>query len=201
MINFDYKKFEEEILNQDYYIQDNFFATELVLNLKNTFEDYLTQKKFNQSRIGKSASIQENTAIRSDEICWIENWNDSAELLIFQKFLTELSQFCRSAFYLPLKRFESHFALYSEGSFYKRHLDQHKNSPHRQISIILYLSEFKPDNGGELIIYPNGKSQIKISPIAGRLVVFKSADLPHEVLVTHAKRCSLTSWLRDDEDI
>ena len=36
-----------------------------------------------------------------------------------------------------------------------------------------------------------------VLPLGGRLVVFLSEDIPHEVLPTQKERISITGWLRN----
>lgn len=198
MFNFNFQHFEKQILENDYFIGDHFFNKDQIKNV----QAFLKEKKhfFSPAKIGKNNSTILNSQIRSDSILWIDDWNKTQELKDFKLFLDTLQNFCRENFFLPLKRFESHFAFYPQGSFYQKHLDQHKNSPNRHISVVLYLSDFKNGNGGQLKIYPinKEKSPIEVDPIAGRIVVFKSAGLLHEVLETKAERFSITSWIRDD---
>ena len=104
-------------------------------------------------------------------------------------------------FFLSMKRFESQFAIYQKGGFYKKHLDQLKKTRHRQVSCILYLDDCLA--GGELLIFnKNNKNQLDYTytPKAGEMVLFFSKSIYHEVLPTQQKRYSLTTWFRDDED-
>lgn len=55
---------------------------------------------------------------------------------------------------LGLFGFESHFALYPTGSFYRRHLDQFQGASHRTVSCITYLNDdWLPEHGGALRLY------------------------------------------------
>ena len=93
------------------------------------------------------------------------------------------------------------FAYYPQGTFYKKHLDQHRHLPHRFISCILYLSPWKPGNGGELRMETKRGTKL-IEPLQNRFVTFLSSQIPHEVLpILEGDRYSLTSWLRDDLDL
>ena len=51
------------------------------------------------------------------------------------------------------------------------------------------------NDGGELEIFRKDGSSFLVEPIAGRCVMFKSAEVPHGVLESHINRCSLTGWL------
>jgi SM-20-related protein len=67
--------------------------------------------------------------------------------------------------------------------------------------MVLYLNKnWAFENGGELVIYTqqNGKEEnLKILPKFGRLVIFESSILEHEVKpVLKGERFSLTGWLK-----
>jgi len=67
--------------------------------------------------------------------------------------------------------------------------------------MVLYLNKiWDAQNGGELVIYTqnNGKEEaIKVIPKFGRLVIFESSVLEHEVKpVLKGKRLSITGWLK-----
>ena len=96
---------------------------------------------------------------------------------------------------------EFHYALYPEGTFYKRHLDTFQNDDRRKLSMVCYLNEqdWQPEYGGELVIYTNenGKEEEKvIYPFPGRVVIFESQLLEHEVKPVKTKRLSITGWLK-----
>ncbi|MCD8528996.1 MAG: 2OG-Fe(II) oxygenase [Chitinophagales bacterium] len=102
----------------------------------------------------------------------------------------------KQEFYLPLKDFESMYAIYPSGAFYKKHTDQFVQQPHRIISLVYYMNQnWKEKDGGHLVIYKD-KNAITINPLFNRLVLFKS-ELWHEVLPCAQKRYSLTSWMKD----
>ena len=62
--------------------------------------------------------------------------------------------------------------------------------------MIMYLNEdWVAADGGELCIH-HADSLQNIAPENGRIVFFKSNELPHEVLVTNKKRMSITGWLK-----
>jgi SM-20-related protein len=96
---------------------------------------------------------------------------------------------------------EFHFAVYPQGRFYKRHLDTFQNDQRRKLSIVLYLNKnWSATNGGELVIYKqtnNQENAISILPKFGRLVVFESQVLEHEVKpIKQGLRLSITGWLK-----
>ncbi len=103
--------------------------------------------------------------------------------------------------FFGLKSFEAHFARYPIGSFYKRHLDQFQQVPYRIVTVIIYLNDSwtETDEGALRMYIPNEDGIETIQdflPLPGRMVVFLSAEIPHEVLPTNKERNSITGWLR-----
>ena len=98
---------------------------------------------------------------------------------------------------LSLKDFEVHMTVYPIGSFYKRHLDQFKKDDHRKLSVILYLNnDWQDSHGGQLRMYFPGQTK-DFLPLAGRLVIFRSDEIEHEVLPATRERLSITGWVLD----
>jgi SM-20-related protein len=94
---------------------------------------------------------------------------------------------------------EFHYAVYPKGTFYKRHLDTFQNDDRRKLSMVCYLNDDSWDktNGGELVIYPENSNEVIIHPLLGRVVIFESQLLEHEVRpVFNDMRLSITGWLK-----
>ena len=96
---------------------------------------------------------------------------------------------------------EFHYALYPKGTYYKRHLDTFQNDDRRKLSFVCYLNEdgWLPENGGELALYlnENGQETEKIIyPFPGRVVIFESQIIEHEVRPVNKERLSITGWLK-----
>lgn len=196
-----WSSFREELVlslvEQGYFSQNAFLPVDFLDFLAGRSRLLAEKDLFKEASIGKGAIKTQNEAIRSDQIRWIDEGDLTYSSI--QEFLTPLIQIAREDLFLPIKRSESHFAHYSEGSFYKRHSDRHKNSPSRLLTCVIYLSDLEPSEGGELVIYPENSSRVKIHPRAGKIVLFKS-ELEHEVLLARKDRWSLCSWLREDID-
>ena len=191
----------ENILNdleqQGWSVQEQFFPSELVLELSETLSSLRQQGILNQAGVGRKEGFHIEQSIRSDEISWFEetNLNEAQKkyLTITKKIQDEINQ----RFYLGLFDFEVHFALYSPNAFYKRHLDQHKNQDTRVLTLITYLNEgWNKEDGGELQLYLKNGQTISILPNAGTIVCFLSAEFEHEVLPAKRERASLTGWFR-----
>ena len=196
------QKFEfliEGILENGYGICDDFLDKSEVESLLRTFSMRYKQGKFKEASIGQINQVQKNTAIRGDEILWLENESiDLAERSLLnknQEFVNYLNRTC----YLGIVDTEIHFAKYTIGKFYRRHRDTFQAKKGRVLSVIYYLNvDWIPENGGNLIIYThknNLENAISIAPLAGRMVCFESEKLDHEVTEAFADRFSVTGWL------
>ena len=161
------------------------------------------QGQFHDARIGREQQLARVTSIRGDSILWLEPESQyPASQEIFQ--LTGLMQQALNRyFFLGLKQMELHYARYASGTGYARHLDQHKNTAFRKITLVSYLNpDWSEADGGELVLYdPESPLQEiqRILPIAGRTVIFRSDLIEHEVLPCQKPRWSITGWFRDDE--
>ena len=122
------------------------------------------------------------------------NEHENAFLDRIAAFVSYLNRSC----YTGITGYEFHFALFDNGSFYRKHLDQFQDNSSRQFSMITYLNaNWQAEDGGELCIY-DGEATQKIAPTNRKTVFFKSNELVHEVLETHKPRLSVTGWLRRD---
>ncbi len=201
-MNAKYTQAIDEIAEKGWSIIPNFLDAETVKALLAEQRKLIAEGAFRQAGIGKGLSFQVRPEIRSDHVMWMEPDNLTHLQKAYWDKIDELRTIFNQEFYLGLKSFECHFALYPKGSFYKKHLDQHKQVQYRIISCVFYLNdEWQPEDGGRLRIY-EGESDnkfIDIDPIAGTLVCFKSAEVHHEVLPTNKERYSITGWLRINE--
>jgi len=198
----DQATFIQKLVEQHYVYLPNFFEEEFTEVLEEHCTQLFQNGKMRPAKIGKKTQLKRIPQIRGDWIQWIDYESSPHYLKLYQNFLRELQDFLRIELRLALKRFESQFAVYPEGAFYKRHLDQHTQSPHRQISTVLYLNQGADPlaSGGELVLYDSfGKVIRTLPPLRGSFICFLSSQLPHEVLKSNFERKTLTSWLRDDE--
>lgn len=147
--------------------------------------------------VGKNFDYVKNAEIRGDVIRWMdENSDDSFE----QRFFTQVKQFIahlNATCYTGIDAYEFHYAYYTEGSFYKRHLDRFKTDKGRQFSFVLYLNDnWTPENNGRISLYlPDG--EYTIYPHAGRVAFFRSDRTEHEVHPAIGRpRLSIAGWLK-----
>jgi SM-20-related protein len=192
----------QEIYSNSYVVVDNFVDEAFRKALLKEQTDLLNQGQFTKAAVGKGDQKQVRTEIRSDEVLWMDPTALSPLQSIFWEKVAEVQQVLNRRCFLGLKSFEGHFARYPIGSFYKRHLDQFHAVPHRIVTVILYLNEsWTEADGGQLRMYfpqEDGSERLEdVLPLGGRLVVFLSEEIPHEVLPTLKERISITGWLRN----
>ena len=103
---------------------------------------------FGAARIGGDRSLQRRKDIRGDSTCWIipPLWPAEQALLgELERLRLELN---REAM-LGLFELELHYAWYSPGTGYARHVDQPQGCVERRVSLVLYLNQdWMPAAGG-----------------------------------------------------
>lgn len=148
--------------------------------------------------VGRAQQHVANANIRRDAISWIESTKGAQGQWL--AFSAQLQQHLNRTLMLGLFSFESHFAHYAPGAFYKTHVDAFKGQANRVLSVVLYLNpDWGSGDGGEMVLYSDqdpGTVLCKVNPHAGTLVVFLSEDFPHEVLPAQRDRYSIAGWYR-----
>lgn len=177
-------------------IAENFLSTKLALDLKGNLIKLYAEQQMLHAGTGNDGLLQHDKLVRSDKIYWLDrkhnNLHENDFFDLMDLFVSHLNSTC----YTSITGYEFHYALYEEGSFYKKHLDQFRSNDSRQYSMIMYLNTgWQQNDGGELCIH-HGDHLQNITPINGKSVFFKSSELAHEVLLTHKPRMSITGWLK-----
>lgn len=196
-----YERIISDIADKKYSIIDDFFEEAEVNELRKSLRTKYEEDNFKKAAIGNRTNEIVARSIRGDFILWInEAEAGEAEKIYFDKINSLVNYLNRTCFMGILTK-EFHYALYPEGTFYKRHLDTFQNDGRRKLSMVCYLNDedWKPENGGELTIYTqdNGKEEeINIYPFPGRVVIFESQELEHEVKPVKVPRLSITGWLK-----
>ena len=146
--------------------------------------------------VGRGPSSEIREGIRGDHIQWI----DPGQAEVCDSYLglmDSLREAINRGLFLGLEDFESHFALYPPGAFYLKHVDRFRDDDRRMVSAVVYLNDgWLPEHGGQLRMYLDNDRVHDVQPIGGCLVVFLSAEVPHEVLPATRDRLSLTGWFR-----
>ncbi len=150
---------------------------------------------------GRGNAPVRDRSVRRDKIAWLQG-TESPQSELFG-FLESLRQGLNQRLFLGLKRFEAHYATYHRGDFYRAHVDSFQGRASRIVSLVLYLNDdWQPTDGGALQVF-NRESENEVSglvlPEMGRVALFMSEEIRHEVLEAHRTRYSLACWLRQDE--
>lgn len=189
-----------ELESQGCSVVDNFLANDIIQALRNDLLTQWQEGKFNPAGIGKGSQRIINQTIRSDNVCWLEPQSTTPAQTIYWHSIEQLRLSLNRQLFLGLVEFEAHQSVYPAGSFYCRHLDQFYGVGLREVTVILYLNDnWQPHEGGELLLYTDMTTQKPLKtiyPRAGQLVVFMSADFPHEVLPANRQRLSITGWFK-----
>lgn len=178
-------------------IATNFLTISLANELKKNLLNLNNQQQLFKAGTGNKKDINQSIKVRSDVIYWLDKeHNNKAENDFFiqiESFIKYLNMNC----YSGIVDYEFHYSLYEIGCFYVKHIDQFKNDSKRSFSMISYLNNnWQPNDGGELMIYKESSIQ-KITPNEGKTILFKSNEMPHEVLLTNQPRMSVTGWLKN----
>lgn len=193
-----YEKVIEGLMEQKYSIADDFFSNEEVQMLRDSLLRKYKEDTFKKSAIGNQSNAKIINEVRGDFILWLDEADASDGEMHFFNKLNDFVNYLNRTCYLGITDKEFHYAVYPPGTFYKRHLDTFQNDSRRKLSIVCYLNseDWKPEYGGELCIYFDDKPSLDIYPLAGRLVIFESQVLEHEVKPVKKERLSITGWLK-----
>lgn len=197
-----YEKIIDDLSNQKYSISDFFFSTEETKQLREAIIRKENKKDFHQAAVGSSVNEQIVKSIRGDKIRWIDEENKTETEEIFFSKINDFIDYLNLTCYMGIEESEFHYAIYPEGTFYQKHVDAFKNDDRRTLSIVLYLNdeEWKDEFGGQLTLYLADENKVEkeldILPLAGRLAVFDSKTIPHEVKTVNRPRYSITGWLK-----
>jgi len=186
----------------DSYLQDKigiatrFLNENLSIGLQQNILQLQKDELMTVAGIGNEKVKDAGQKMRGDKIYWMDKNNSNIYeqefLRLIEDFITHLNSTC----YTGINAYEFHYAVYEEGSFYKRHKDQFKNDSNRKYSLINYLNEnWLDENGGQLMVYQNESVQ-KILPESQTAVFFKSDEMEHEVTKANRPRMSITGWLK-----
>lgn len=191
----------DALVARGYWVADDVLPDDLLHGLLTHF-DQLQSTEFKAAGVGRQSDFQVQADVRADKIHWIEN--NTAITADFLQWMDNLRVAINQRLFMGVFDYESHFAFYPIGAFYKKHLDAFRGQSNRVLSTVLYLNQdWLADHGGELVIYAEDDSRIieKISPAFGRLVIFLSEKFPHEVLPATRERKSIAGWFRINQGV
>jgi SM-20-related protein len=177
-------------------LAEHFLQEPLAIQLKANLLALHHDQQLREAGIGNRTVHVQDKLLRSDKIYWLDRLHENVAENLFLDLMDNFVVYLNSTCYTGITGYEFHYALYEKGSFYKRHLDQFRSDNSRVFSMIMYLNaNWQSQDSGELCIYHPDHTQT-IAPLNGQCVFFKSNELEHEVLETHAVRMSITGWLK-----
>jgi SM-20-related protein len=186
----------------DSYLANNvgidkaFMSESLCKGLQQNIRQLQLNNTLTAAGIGNAKLKDSDQKMRGDKISWLDKSNNN---VFEQEFLSLAEDFIghlNSTCYTGINSYEFHYAVYEQGSFYKRHIDQFKTDNKRKFSFINYLNDDWLDaDGGQLCVYPDNEIQT-IQPHAKTAVFFKSDEVEHEVMLCNRSRMSISGWLK-----
>jgi SM-20-related protein len=173
-----------------------FLPERLSIGLRQNIVQLQQDEMMKEAGIGNEHIKDGNQKMRGDKIYWMDKNHDNIYenefLQLAEDFIGHLNSTC----YTGISGYEFHYAVYEEGSFYKRHKDQFRNDSNRKYSLISYLNEnWEEEDGGQLLIYKDNGTQA-VLPHSQTGVFFKSDEMEHEVTIANRSRMSITGWLK-----
>ena len=177
-------------------VDASFLTQALSTGLQQNILKLQKEELMTSAGIGNEKIKDPGQKIRGDKIYWLNknspNIYEQQFLQLVENFIDHLNSTC----YTGINAYEFHYAVYEEGSFYKRHKDQFKNDSNRKYSLINYLNEnWLEEDGGQLLVYQNEETQ-SILPQSQTAVFFKSDEMEHEVAKANRSRMSISGWLK-----
>ena len=183
-------------LNNKIGIDAGFLNESLANGLQENILRLQNDELMTAAGIGNAEVKDSRQKMRSDKIYWLDkkhnNVYEQEFLQLIEDFISHLNSTC----YTGINDYEFHYAVYEEGSFYKRHKDQFKNDDNRKYSLINYLNDnWLETDGGQLLLYQDEYIQ-KVLPRSQTAVFFKSDEMEHEVATANRRRMSISGWLK-----
>ena len=176
-------------------------GSELLSGLRDEVQILDRTEALRRAGVGRGTDLQRDRSVRRDKIAWLQGMTlVQSELFgFFEAVRLGLNQ----RLFLGLRRFEAHYATYHQGDFYRRHVDSFQGRASRVVSLVLYLNDsWSEADGGALQVYNRENANEicgTVLPLEGRMALFMSEEVPHEVLPANRTRYSIACWFRCDE--
>lgn len=186
----------DDLYRDGYCIVDNALPEPMTQALF-AYQKALSEQQFSEAGIGRKSLFHKNESVRTDKVCWIDGSSQVGAQWL--EWCNTLKAHLNKRLFMGLFSFESHFAHYRPGDFYKRHYDAFKGASNRVLSLVTYLNkEWDAQDGGELVLYKDDADTagVRVTPKLGTVVLFLSEEFPHEVRPATRDRYSIAGWFR-----
>lgn len=198
-------------------VKDGLF-TDILPDLMEDIRILQQEQCLQPAQMSKGATLFHNNDIRGDHICWVTpDLCKEKGLKTLPVFTQRMIKACA-----PLKgplglrpEYSVQLGVYGgRGEGYRKHKDAFPKSIaatsataaseplQRQLTCLFYLNDPASIQGGSLRVYdpfsstaPSSCPFLDIAPLAGRLVVFNSTLVEHQVLPAFKPRVALTFWV------
>jgi len=190
----------EDLERNGYAVVQDFLDADLVDCLAADCRARLRSQPLQLAAVGRGAARRVDRSVRGDYTQWLDRAAPEPLHAAYLSRMHALRQTLNRELLLGLDEIEAHFALYPPGARYARHRDRFHDDDARVVSSALYLNrDWIEGDGGALRLHlpvNPGAPFEDIYPVAGRLVLFLSADFEHEVLPAARERLSIAGWYR-----
>lgn len=198
-LQFDLDHVIDTLAREGWVVIPNALPATLTANLRTACLDVWRQGLFHEAATGRASGQAFRAEIRADSVLWLDQVAALPAVQAYNAAMDDIMQAVNRGLYLGLVELESHFAVYPEGAFYKKHLDRFRDDDARTLTTVFYLNEGWPQQaGGQIRLYLDADCRefVDVGPEAGTLVLFLSDRFWHEVLPARQQRLSVTGWYR-----
>ena len=183
-----------------YFFKDDVLTDEEIRFLISSVE--INEGRYDQGKVGGGQAGGYEPSIRRSLVSWLDP-NDKSVEFFHKKIISTFTEINQQHFRYALTGLEStQFTKYVEedASYYNWHKDEEstgfKPSYTRKLSGVLFLSDPKDYEGGELQICNGPEDVITIEPKKGRMVFFPSFTIHKVNPVTKGVRYTAVNWAR-----
>lgn len=168
-------------------------------------------ERFVPATVGRARHLRPD--VRGDDICWLlpaahdngdggaKETDDGADsfglntgLYALRALLSDIRGVMSKRAFVHLDETEMLASHYPMGGFYVPHVDRFVGTSNRFFTFVYFLNtDWVAADGGELHIMGTGEQSI--APRLGRLALFYTPEVLHEVVVTQTDRFAVTGWL------
>lgn len=191
----------DDLNSKGWHSSDSLVPPPLCEKLLRQLVKHRANHQLRKAAIGSGSQKQVEAEIRGDFIFWLDEKAPTALETNFFLWLSQLIKILDRQLMMGLCEAELHYAFYPPQTQYQKHRDVFKTKSDRKLSFVLYLNkDWGPEDGGELILFDEQNPELetaRIAPQFGRLVVFLSENIYHQVNLTNRERFSVTGWLKN----